>query len=132
MAELKPCPFCACTDINILSKTTGSYEGKNAIVFLWLECNCCGAKTKSVRCVTGDEVRAEDALTKIEKLWNIRKKDAVEVVRGHWAEKVDNEMYWYECSVCGGESPCTECGYDFFSPYCPNCGAKMYGGVNDG
>ena len=59
--------------------------------------------------------------------------DAVEVVHGRWIEKVDMvESYladctevFYECSVC-------ECANIGESPYCPNCGAKMDGGNEDG
>ena len=59
--------------------------------------------------------------------------DAVEVVHGRWIEKVDMvESYladctevFYECSVC-------ETANIGESPYCPNCGAKMDGGNEDG
>ena len=59
--------------------------------------------------------------------------DAVEVVHGKWIEKIDMvESYladstevFYECSVC-------ECANIGESPYCPNCGAKMDGGNEDG
>lgn len=58
--------------------------------------------------------------------------DAIPVVHGRWIEKVDMvESYladctevFYECSVC-------ECANIGESPYCPNCGAKMDGGVDE-
>ena len=44
---------------------------------------------------------------------------------GRWAKQVEDGMYWYECSVCGGEIPRTRHGYYMFSDFCPNCGADM-------
>ena len=59
--------------------------------------------------------------------------DAMEVVHGRWIKKIDMvESYladctevFYECSVC-------ESANIGESPYCPNCGAKMDGGNEDG
>lgn len=56
-----------------------------------------------------------------------------EVKRGKWTKdfakrRGDGEIYDYMCNICG--TPATESGYgncDIFSPYCPNCGAKMDG-----
>ncbi len=56
--------------------------------------------------------------------------DAVEVVHGKWAKQVEDGMYWYECSECGGEVPKTRYKHDWYSNYCPNCGAKMDGDGN--
>ncbi len=56
--------------------------------------------------------------------------DAVEVVHGRWVKQVENGMYWYVCSECGEEVPKTRYKHDFFSDYCPNCGAKMDGDGN--
>ena len=62
--------------------------------------------------------------------------DAVEVVHGRWMVSRESEIsknVW-----------CTACGEDFYirkkigavlidkMPYCPNCGAKMDGGNEDG
>ena len=61
--------------------------------------------------------------------------DAVEVVHGRWVVSRESEIsknIW-----------CTACGEDFYihknstlkldrMPYCPNCGAKMDGGDEDG
>ena len=33
--------------------------------------------------------------------------------------------YWYTCSVCHNKVPKSEYRLDYFSPYCPACGAKM-------
>jgi len=44
---------------------------------------------------------------------------------GHWEKTTDKYCYWYKCSCCGTKAPKTEWGNDYFSPYCPECGAKM-------
>ena len=58
--------------------------------------------------------------------------DVAPVVHGHWVEKElfipwcdDDVDIIYECSCCRTESGGT-------SPYCPNCGAKMDGGADNG
>lgn len=33
--------------------------------------------------------------------------------------------YWYGCSICGNKVPKSQYGIDYFSPYCPACGAQM-------
>ena len=57
--------------------------------------------------------------------------DAVEVKHGRWIEKYDKVSWFeddvvrfFECSICG-------CISGYYSPYCPNCGAKMDGDGND-
>ena len=58
--------------------------------------------------------------------------DAVEVVHGKWEMGLDEGDYEYgTCSVCGYNE------YNAFGcllphNYCPNCGAKMDGGNEDG
>ena len=49
--------------------------------------------------------------------------DAVEVVHGRWKEGY--VIHKYGCSCCGVRQ-------DVISAYCPNCGAKMDGGNEDG
>ena len=56
--------------------------------------------------------------------------DAVEVVHGRWQERrficMDSEvMLGYRCSRC-------MLTFDAETNYCPNCGAKMDGGNEDG
>ena len=46
--------------------------------------------------------------------------DAVPVVHGQWKKQVEDGMYWYVCSECGGEVPKTR-----------YCGAKMDGERKD-
>lgn len=60
--------------------------------------------------------------------------DAVEVVHGRWEEWwpgisliMTGEEMLYRCSACDAKYPDVE-GYR----YCPNCGAKMDGGVDNG
>lgn len=38
----------------------------------------------------------------------------------------------YECSYCHEYAPSYRCGEDRLSNFCPNCGAKMDGGEQDG
>lgn len=56
--------------------------------------------------------------------------DAVPVVHGRWVKVHDEVCYWLACSVCGEEIP-KRFGTDYYTKYCPNCGARMDGGVND-
>lgn len=50
--------------------------------------------------------------------------DAIEVVHGYW--NISKESF-DECSVCG-----TACGIAEYDKFCPNCGAKMDGGAENG
>ena len=53
--------------------------------------------------------------------------DAVEVVHGQWRKTYTchGERAWgYECDQCKADNPRA-------SHYCPNCGAKMDGGMKD-
>lgn len=53
--------------------------------------------------------------------------DAVEVVHGRWIKKTADCIYYYACSECGEPVLRSQWGCDFFSKFCPNCGAKMDG-----
>lgn len=44
---------------------------------------------------------------------------------GRWEKAFDEHSYWYRCSCCGEKIPKNYWGHDYFSPYCPECGAKM-------
>lgn len=62
--------------------------------------------------------------------------EAVEVVHGRWIPieadgYADGSPVWdlWECSECREEHGGDE---DTLTPYCPNCGAKMDGGNEDG
>ena len=56
--------------------------------------------------------------------------DVVEVRHGRWKKVHDEVCYWLACSVCGEEIP-KRFGTDYYTDYCPNCGAKMDGGADD-
>lgn len=52
--------------------------------------------------------------------------DAVEVVHGNWKYRMEYEDFVdADCSVCGNTSL-------YMYKYCPNCGAKMDGGKDNG
>ena len=52
--------------------------------------------------------------------------DAVEVVHGRWDAVFEYEDFQHAyCSACGKRS-------EYMTNYCPNCGAKMDGGNEDG
>lgn len=44
---------------------------------------------------------------------------------GRWKRFSDETCYWYACSICHNKVPKSQYGTDYFSPYCPACGAKM-------
>ena len=54
--------------------------------------------------------------------------DAVEVVHGRWIDTDYKPDIYCKCSVCGRRVYAYDDGYN----YCPNCGAKMDGGNEDG
>ena len=62
--------------------------------------------------------------------------DAVEVVHGRWSKSIGREewyTYSYSCPECGADTMvCNLDGYYIAPNYCPNCGAKMDGGNEDG
>ena len=57
--------------------------------------------------------------------------DVVEVKRGYWKREDNKVCYWYVCSECRDEIPRNKYGGWSFPNYCPNCGARMDGDVND-
>lgn len=69
-----------------------------------------------------DGMFTEEILTAIDE---IKTSDVAEVRRGKWERKENTKVYWYACSLCGERVPQNEYGYDYFSDYCPNCGARM-------
>lgn len=56
--------------------------------------------------------------------------DVAPVRPGKWLKKHDSIMYWHECSECGERRPRNFYGYEWDSPFCPSCGARMDGGVD--
>lgn len=45
--------------------------------------------------------------------------------RGRWIRKESKRCYWFECSECGYPPPLDKFKREWFSEYCPNCGARM-------
>lgn len=63
--------------------------------------------------------------------------DVAPVVHGRWIEREDPMLdTYYTCSACNEDfyiEPTGDTAKDLFTyTYCPNCGAKMDGGDNDG
>ena len=56
--------------------------------------------------------------------------DAAPVVHGRWIWSEENECW--VCSNCEMSALNNYCGNSVDSNYCPNCGAKMDGGNEDG
>lgn len=64
-----------------------------------------------------------------------------ETVHGEWLPYecdeefgVGGETVWYKCSICGADAlgRCYDdewYSYPYRTQYCPNCGAKMDGGI---
>ena len=75
MSWCKPCPFCGGTDITVGRKEMDNNEGENLIIIGWVECAICGAKTKAVSCVRGDEKSIDNAFEKMVNAWNRRAED---------------------------------------------------------
>ena len=57
--------------------------------------------------------------------------DAVPVVHGEWVSEWDRCDFIVRCSACGEIALFKGDGDHAYSPYCPNCGAKMDGKEND-
>ena len=74
MADLKPCPFCGFTDINFDYKYF--HKSRCAVDFLvYLECQCCGAKTRSQFAASEDEESVTAAEARAINAWNRRAED---------------------------------------------------------
>lgn len=62
--------------------------------------------------------------------------DFVPVARARWVKRfvaTDEFSYcYYACSRCGETIPRTSYGSEYFSNYCPSCGAKMDAEVDGG
>ena len=59
--------------------------------------------------------------------------DAEPVRYGKWiCVPPENKRGGYECSLCHSYSAAYQTGDDFLSDWCPNCGAKMTGGIDNG
>lgn len=58
--------------------------------------------------------------------------DVVPVVHGRWIleREPNGKPYCFHCSVCDSDYHCI--GIVVASDYCPNCGARMDGGAENG
>lgn len=71
-------------------------------------------------------VNTETGYTRVVKVDDIKNAPAEDgVVHGYWKQVVWYGIYRYECSECAGEVPKNSRGGDWFTAYCPHCGAKM-------
>ena len=57
--------------------------------------------------------------------------DAAPEVHGRWVKGTSCGTYWNYCSICGGKILKNEYQQDYFSDYCPFCGARMDGGEGE-
>jgi len=44
-----------------------------------------------------------------------------------WVRVHDDVQYWYACSECMEKMPLSRYGHEYYSRYCPACGARMEG-----
>lgn len=51
--------------------------------------------------------------------------DAEPIKHGRWIRKESKQCYWFECSECGYPPPLDKFKREWFSGYCPNCGARI-------
>lgn len=51
--------------------------------------------------------------------------DVAPVRHGQWIKADNGVCYWYECSLCHERTPFGRYKNEWFSNYCPNCGARM-------
>lgn len=75
-----------------------------------------------------NEERQQGILGVCETIRNRKTADVVEVRHGEW-DWYPNRMDRQEllCTNCGESAPYNEDGERVRTPYCPNCGAEMYG-----
>jgi len=60
---------------------------------------------------------------------NIPSADVRENIQAEWIRKSKKGegyfFYWYECSSCGAKAPRNQFKHEYFSKFCPDCGAEM-------
>ena len=77
----------------------------------------------------------DDVIDIVKELERVPAADVAEVVHGEWMRTDDdwNSLTTIQCSLCG-EEWCFEVDEDVSLlnyKYCPNCGAKMDGGIDN-
>ena len=70
-------------------------------------------------CLTG----RIDKATFCKQLQDLNKVEPVK--HGRWIKRESKRYYWFECSECGYPPPLNRFYHEWFSDYCPNCGARM-------
>ena len=73
-----------------------------------------------------ESIGRKSLMVMIEVLKNQPAIEAEPVVHGEWIVKGQDVF----CSYCNNESGYNAFGASVFSPRCPNCGAKMIGGID--
>ena len=51
--------------------------------------------------------------------------DVAPVSHGKWVKTDNGVCYWYECSLCHERTPFGRYKNEWFSDYCPYCGAEV-------
>lgn len=83
---------------------------------------CCECRMERENCCTLSLRPIDDIYDRPE--WCLLT-EAEPVKHGRWIRKDSKRYYWYECSNCGYPPPLDRYKHEWFSEYCPNCGAKM-------
>ena len=89
----------------------------------------------------GDTI-SRNAILNNSMLHTMKKKDVLDLIRnaptveppvvhGRWVKGTSCDLYWNYCSVCGEKILKNEYQQDYFSDYCPFCGARMDGGEGE-
>ena len=71
MEKIKPCPFCGAGQNKIFYRWQGTRYGVYAI---WIECECCGARTKAAYKKEDPKDLDEKTWYAVEAAWNRRTK----------------------------------------------------------
>lgn len=94
---------------------------------------CFNCERKGNHPIFGVACKACWVLDMLDEVEQFQSADVVEVVRGRWIEvsrpTQNKKAAICECSVCGDAIWVYDGQREW--KYCPNCGAKMDGGVND-
>lgn len=67
----------------------------------------------------------EEVKKAYDELEQVKRERDVFVRHGKWVKTDNGVCYWYECSLCHERTPFGEYKNEWFSDYCPNCGARM-------
>lgn len=82
---------------------------------------------KKIMCEDCDNIHLctdSPACETVNQIENAPTVDAEPVRQGRWIRKESKRCYWYECSECGYPPPLDRYKHEWFSDYCPHCGAR--------